>query len=154
MVYWGTSGSRNKENKKHGQTHLIVPCFLSSSRRISLRIPLAGVCFLIRNLPVLQAPLPKIMEYRGVEPLASTMRMLRAPNCANTPSKIISHRLCYYSTLFSKMKEQITNFCEKLFLFDTVQLFLIKVALHFGHFTSIFPFPRGIRIFCLQSGHL
>ena len=25
------------------------------------------------------------MEYRGVEPLASTMRMLRAPNCANTP---------------------------------------------------------------------
>ena len=116
--------------------------------------PLAGVCFVIRNLTVLQAPLPKIMEYRGFEPLASTMRMLRAPNCANTPSKIISHRLYYYSTLFSKMKEQITNFCKNCYYSVTVQLFLIKVALHFGHFTSIFPFPRGIRIFCLQSGHL
>ena len=25
------------------------------------------------------------MEYTGFEPVASTMRMLRAPNCANTP---------------------------------------------------------------------
>ena len=30
------------------------------------------------------------MEYTGVEPVASTMRMLRAPNCANTPYIIIS----------------------------------------------------------------
>lgn len=27
------------------------------------------------------------MEYTGFEPVASTMRMLRAPNCANTPKK-------------------------------------------------------------------
>ena len=27
----------------------------------------------------------KKMEYTGFEPVASTMRMLRAPNCANTP---------------------------------------------------------------------
>ena len=25
------------------------------------------------------------LEYTGFEPVASTMRMLRAPNCANTP---------------------------------------------------------------------
>ena len=25
------------------------------------------------------------MEYTGFEPVASTMRMLRAPSCANTP---------------------------------------------------------------------
>lgn len=25
------------------------------------------------------------MEYTGFEPVTSTMRMLRAPNCANTP---------------------------------------------------------------------
>ena len=31
-----------------------------------------------------------IMEYTGFEPVASTMRMLRAPNCANTPYIIIS----------------------------------------------------------------
>ena len=30
------------------------------------------------------------MEYTGFEPVASTMRMLRAPNCANTPYIIIS----------------------------------------------------------------
>ena len=29
------------------------------------------------------------MEYTGFEPVASTMRMLRAPNCANTPFIII-----------------------------------------------------------------
>lgn len=27
------------------------------------------------------------MEHRGFEPLASTMRMLRAPSCANTPCR-------------------------------------------------------------------
>ena len=26
-----------------------------------------------------------LVEHRGVEPLTSTMRMLRAPNCANAP---------------------------------------------------------------------
>ena len=35
------------------------------------------------------------MEYTGFEPVASTMRMLRAPNCANTPYLIISgNRFC------------------------------------------------------------
>lgn len=29
--------------------------------------------------------MPYDMEYTGFEPVASTMRMLRAPNCANTP---------------------------------------------------------------------
>ena len=29
------------------------------------------------------------MEYTGFEPVASTMRMLRAPNCANTPMEDI-----------------------------------------------------------------
>ncbi len=29
--------------------------------------------------------MPHAMEYTGFEPVASTMRMLRAPNCANTP---------------------------------------------------------------------
>ena len=29
------------------------------------------------------------MEYTGFEPVASTMRMWRAPNCANTPYSII-----------------------------------------------------------------
>ena len=32
------------------------------------------------------------MEYTGFEPVASTMRMWRAPNCANTPLKIISRK--------------------------------------------------------------
>ncbi len=39
------------------------------------------------------------MEYTGFEPVASTMRMLRAPNCANTP------RLNYYITKNIKMEE-------------------------------------------------
>ena len=38
------------------------------------------------------------MEHRGFEPLASTMRMLRAPNCANTPYQ-------YYITYFFRRKE-------------------------------------------------
>ena len=29
------------------------------------------------------------MEYTGFEPVASTMRMWRAPNCANTPDHVI-----------------------------------------------------------------
>ncbi len=51
-----------------------------------------------------------IMEYRGFEPLASTMRMLRAPNCANTPIRSFSCRLGYYNTSCQKMKEQIIIF--------------------------------------------
>ena len=113
MVYWGSSGSRNKENKKTWPNPL-DRTMLSIIKQTHLSMnPLAGVCFVIRNLTVLQAPLPKIMEYRGFEPLASTMRMLRAPNCANTPVKIISYWLCYYSTSYPKMKEKITNFWKK-----------------------------------------
>ena len=41
----------------------------------------------------------KKMEYRGFEPLASTMRMLRAPNCANTPYHD-------YITIFFRRKEK------------------------------------------------
>lgn len=38
---------------------------------------------------------PFIMEYTGFEPVASTMRMLRAPNCANTPYLLASeNRFC------------------------------------------------------------
>ena len=43
--------------------------------------------------------MPCRMEYTGFEPVASTMRMLRAPNCANTP------RLNYYITKNIKMEE-------------------------------------------------
>lgn len=33
------------------------------------------------------------LEYTGFEPVASTMRMLRAPNCANTPWGTAPYRL-------------------------------------------------------------
>lgn len=31
------------------------------------------------------------MEHMGFEPTASTMRMLRAPNCANAPYRVVYH---------------------------------------------------------------
>lgn len=33
------------------------------------------------------------MEHTGFEPVTSTMRMLRAPNCANAPQKILYHTI-------------------------------------------------------------
>lgn len=42
------------------------------------------------------------MEYTGFEPVASTMRMWRAPNCANTPYH-------YCSTIEEKMEVVIWN---------------------------------------------
>ena len=35
------------------------------------------------------------MEHTGFEPVASTMRMLRAPNCANTP-RIVSSAVAVF----------------------------------------------------------
>ena len=51
------------------------------------------------------------MEHRGFEPLASTMRMLRAPNCANTPYR-------NYSTNFKKRKD----FCQIFCIFSYMRL--------------------------------
>ena len=46
--------------------------------------------------------MPVKMEHRGFEPLASTMRMLRAPNCANAP--------CHdYITNQLRIKEKFTK---------------------------------------------
>ena len=33
-----------------------------------------------------------LVEHRGVEPLTSTLRTLRATNCANAPSKLFESR--------------------------------------------------------------
>ena len=41
----------------------------------------------------------KNMEYTGFEPVASTMRMWRAPSCANTPSIISIAQQCEKSRL-------------------------------------------------------
>ena len=51
------------------------------------------------------------MEYTGFEPVASTMRMLRAPNCANTPIQTaFCCYLMYYNTTCGKREEIIVNF--------------------------------------------
>ncbi len=41
------------------------------------------------------------MEHTGFEPVASTMRMLRAPNCANAPGVFI--RLLLYADLIQNL---------------------------------------------------
>ena len=41
------------------------------------------------------------MEYTGFEPVASTMRMLRAPNCANAPIPIFYHDIKKMQALIS-----------------------------------------------------
>ena len=33
--------------------------------------------------------IPRLLEHMGFEPTASTMRMWRAPNCANAPSHLL-----------------------------------------------------------------
>ena len=55
------------------------------------------------------------MEYTGFEPVASTMRMLRAPNCANTP------RLNYYITENIKMEEFFDLYLQDFSGYNLIQ---------------------------------
>ena len=55
------------------------------------------------------------VEYRGFEPLASTMRMSRATNCANTPFPVRSlKRKIDYSTFFPKRNPFFGKIRKKL----------------------------------------
>ena len=66
------------------------------------------------------------MEYRGVEPLASTMRMLRAPNCANTPYQ-------YYITYFFRRKEK---FLKKIRVQNGQKILKTLTACYLGFITQ------------------
>ena len=56
-----------------------------------------------------------LVEYTGFEPVASTMRMLRAPNCANTP------RLDYYITENIKMEEFFDLYLQDFSGYNLIQ---------------------------------
>ena len=66
MIYGYARCSTEPENIKFSGSFVLL---LQQSHLQSSR----GLCNIV------------LVEHRGVEPLASTMRMLRAPNCANTP---------------------------------------------------------------------
>ena len=58
---------------------------------------MVGAKLLITQKMGLPSEIPLYVEHRGFEPLASTMRMLRAPNCANAPC-------VHYNTVWQKKK--------------------------------------------------
>ena len=53
---------------------------------------------------------PFMVEYRGVEPLASTMRMSRATNCANTPCKFCLNSIARRA---KKSKRELKKECSE-----------------------------------------
>ena len=94
------------------------------------------------------------MEHMGFEPTASTMRMLRAPNCANAPfiekngsngarthdlsrvrRTLIPAELCfhkhYYTTIFGKINRKFHEEKSQLTLssgIDKVEISIVRFA--------------------------
>ncbi len=50
-----------------------------------------------------------LMEHTGFEPVASTMRMLRAPNCANAPELYLLYHMKNKKSLFILIKFCVLN---------------------------------------------
>ena len=86
MIYGYARCSTEPENIKFSGSFVLL---LQQSHLQSCR----GLCNIV------------LVEHRGVEPLASTMRMLRAPNCANAPyAFIIAPELRCVKRVFAGIK--------------------------------------------------
>ena len=78
--------------------------------------------------------------------------ILRKDSCTTSSSHITGNIACCLWNSFPPSLRQLSAciFC----LPGNYQLLFTNVVWHFGHLISIFPLPRGIRIFCLQLGQL
>ena len=116
------------------------------------------------------------MEHMGFEPTASTMRMWRAPNCANAPKNgsngarthdlsrvrrtLIPAELCFHAIYYSICRKKI----KRRLVFFQINMKIEKASVPHSHFPrhrqqgiGVFPAVDGSLdqklLFCVGSSH-